>query len=358
MRFSSKLSSYFAFLLMMLLLSQTAREEPAYAEQPEFCEKQNFLSKETSLPERLVYRGHAFRVGQATLVGLAIGFSPVNEVMELARSITSGASEANGFHTWYFSSDYEFAASKFNDYDLPSPALSELKDIDRTTLVDAFDHAFTEMLDPERPRNFINALETDSFLALGCDAERHRGPTVFGMVLAASGCSSQQAAEIVNTVWGLNTVPEDLRLEIIERASKIGDAHPLWRERLRRVLSGTLEASIPLPQNNDARNDLAYFEMARENAYNQPIRKSFLENLGLNFYRAVAYNPHMERKPSFKALLEKAANGLSYNIAAHESFMYWNARMTNALEQDAYRYEPAYFEERIKLAEFYLNQTR
>ena len=65
---------------------------------------------------------------------------------------------------------------------------------------------------------------------------KHRGPTAFGMVLAALGCSPEHAAEIVNRLWGLNDIPAENRLAAIRRAYDSGARQPELRARLQRQL--------------------------------------------------------------------------------------------------------------------------
>jgi hypothetical protein len=85
------------------------------------------------------------------------------------------------------------------------------------------------------PISFLSCLENNKILIMGCNAQMHRGPTVFGMLLSFSGCSAEHSAEIVNSLWGLNGVKAEVRLAIIDEGRKLGDEDPNARLRLQRA---------------------------------------------------------------------------------------------------------------------------
>ena len=340
-----------AFLVGVLPSVSFAQATPAY------CDKRTFLSSEIPLPDRLTYRGRAFRLGRATIVGLALGFSQTDEVSELARAFSPAASASNGFLTWYLSDEYVSSKERFNDFPLPSPREGDFDPADRPELVNTFDRTFASMLDPSSSHSILVGLESHSYFALGCDSQRHRGPTVFGMVLAASGCTAEQSAAIVNTIWQLNGVPEDLRLEIIARAAKIGEEHPEWRERLREALESRAAVTPASAESDQAALDRANYTTALAGSMNDRVRTSTFEDWGLKAYRAIAYNPHIERAKSLKRLFKEISKGLPYADAIRNSYIYWNKRMIGVGEQDAYRFTPVFFEERILISEAYLSHN-
>jgi hypothetical protein len=65
----------------------------------------------------------------------------------------------------------------------------------------------------------------------------HRGPTVFGMLLAYSGCSAEHSLEITNQIWGLNGVKRKVRLAIIRKAYELGNTQKESRKRLAELFS-------------------------------------------------------------------------------------------------------------------------
>jgi hypothetical protein len=75
------------------------------------------------------------------------------------------------------------------------------------------------------------------YLAVGCDGMKHRGPSVFAMFLAYSGCEAKNAAKIANKIWGLDTVPENTRLGIAKAGYELGNANPAARKALQTVMS-------------------------------------------------------------------------------------------------------------------------
>ena len=339
---------FLALLVGVLPSVSSAQATPAY------CDKQTFLSREIPLPDRLTFRGHAFRLGRATIIGLGLGFSQTDEVSELARAFSPAASSSNGFLTWYLSDEYVSSMERFNDFPLPSPRKGDFDPADRPELVNTFDRTFASMLDPSSNHSILVGLESHSYFALGCDSQKHRGPTVFGMVLAASGCTAEQSAAIVNAIWQLNGVPKDLRLEIIARAAKIGEEHPEWRERLRQALESRAATPPAAPENDRAALDRAHYTTALEGSMHDRVRTSTFEDWGLKTYRVLAYNPHIERAKSLKKLFTQISHGLPYAEAIQNSYTYWNKRMIGVGEQDAYRFTPVFFEERILISEAYL----
>ena len=85
--------------------------------------------------------------------------------------------------------------------------------------------------------SFLSCASEQHYIALGCNGMRHRGPTVFGMLLAFSGCSPKNALEISNQIWGLNGVKRKVRLAVIEKAYELGASHRSSREKLAQLFS-------------------------------------------------------------------------------------------------------------------------
>ena len=84
--------------------------------------------------------------------------------------------------------------------------------------------------------SFVSCAIDHGYIAMGCDGMKHRGPSVFAMLLAYSGCSAKNAATIANKLWGLNFVKEATREAIAEKAFEMGQRQPQMRAALRNVL--------------------------------------------------------------------------------------------------------------------------
>lgn len=219
-------------LLLALLLTAAptpAETLPAPAE-PAFCVPDVFLALEVPGEHAAgIAKLHAFRLGGALLAGMAIGESDARAVARLAAG--HGATAEERSCTWYVNKGNAEAEQRFRQIYLPNPtSLSPEEAAEQ----------FGQLLAPafaDGSESFWWCLEEKGFLAVGCNGQMHRGPTAFGMVLAALGCSAEHAAEIVNRVWGLNGVPPATRLAAIRQAGELGAGRPEVRSRVVRRLS-------------------------------------------------------------------------------------------------------------------------
>ncbi|HEY6001015.1 MAG TPA: hypothetical protein VI078_17160 [bacterium] len=221
-------------LLSLLLGAAPAFGEsapaPAAAE-PAFCVPGTFLAHEVpGLAVAGVSRLRVFRLGPAVLAGMAIGDSDAAAVARLAEG--HGATSADRYCTWYVNKGNREAAKLFRHVYLPNP-----RHLGPRKAADEYGELFGPALGPG-PDAVWGCLEQRHYVAVGCNGQQHRGPTAFGMVLAALGCEPEHAAEIVNHLWGLNGVPEANRLAAIRRAYEIGASQPDLRARLQRLFGG------------------------------------------------------------------------------------------------------------------------
>jgi len=219
-------------LLLPLLLRAAAASGAGLPEtgEPAFCVPDTFLAHEiaAAAPSGVV-RLHAFRLGAGVLAGMAIGESDAAAIARLAEG--SGPAAADRYCTWYVNRGNREAERLFRQIYLPNP--SSLR-------ADEAAEVYGELFGPaltEGPDGLWQCLDEKGFLAVGCNGQKHRGPTAFGMVLAALGCAPEHAAEIVNRLWGLNDVPEQNRLAAIRRGYDIGARNPELRARLQRLLT-------------------------------------------------------------------------------------------------------------------------
>ncbi len=196
--------------------------------EPLYCDYDNFKKYEVERPDNGVERAHVYQLGQLTLVGLAVGDSPVAATQELAAQYGTFAPEERDC-TWYFNDGSDEAAEAFHQQYVPSPVLqfSSIAKKYRTVLSTSF---------ATDPVSFLSCATKHHYIAMGCDGMRHRGPSVFAMLLAFSGCSAKNATKIANKVWGINFVFPSTRRAIAQVGYDIGEANPAWRQALQQAM--------------------------------------------------------------------------------------------------------------------------
>ena len=221
---------------LLVLLSLVLRAVPAPGQglppvaEPAFCAPETFLAHEIAgAGDAGIERLRAFRLGGVVLAGMAVGDSDAAAVARLAEG--HGATAADRYCTWYVNRGNHKAELLFRQIYLPNPRHLSPEDA-----AEAFGDLFGPALGAG-PDGLWRCVEERGFLALGCNGQKHRGPTAFGMVLAALGCSPEHAAGIVNRLWGLNDIPAENRLAAIRRAYDIGARQPDQRDRLQRLLT-------------------------------------------------------------------------------------------------------------------------
>jgi hypothetical protein len=210
-----------------LRTGKPADSEPAYCLPAAFHGRAvRFTAEEAAGLSRL----HAYRLGTVLLAGLAVGDSEQSQVRALAQRRGSAAAPEH-YCTWYVNRGNPEAASTFFFRYVPNPSPLGAEAAAATYL----DELGGWFLD--KPDGFLGCAADHGYIALGCDGMMHRGPSVFGMVLAFSGCTPEHALEIVDDIWGLNGVPQGTRLAIIRAAHEHGRANPAQSARLRELFS-------------------------------------------------------------------------------------------------------------------------
>lgn len=214
-------------LFALTLLSIVTISHSAFAAEPAYCNPKNFMAKEVD-PHESIWRDHAFQMGKVLILGGAIGYSNSRKVAEFVENY-SDASEADKYCTWYFNEGNDNAAAKFNHFYVTNPkkvtVTSGPKEY-RQVLKDQFAKSKT---------SFLSCIEKHKILVMGCNGQMHRGPTVFGMMLSFSGCSSKNSLAIVNDLWGKNGVKPEVRQAIIEEGYKMGSEDPQARLRMQKA---------------------------------------------------------------------------------------------------------------------------
>ncbi len=185
---------------------------------PSFC--RNFQNQEFRFFSKGIERSHVFKIGQITLVGLAVGASYANEVSLMAQRL-GGKNSC----VWYQNRGNKEAQRIFNHNPLPYP--SDESDLG------LFEDFMENILSSGKLESCI---KESHFVAMGCNEMKHRGPTAFGMLLAFAGCSAEEASNMVNSFWGLNGVEESVRYEVIRRGVDLRNRYPQIAQEFQRLL--------------------------------------------------------------------------------------------------------------------------
>lgn len=224
------------FLFLYVIHYADVFVEPAYCDLESFKKHEVFLGSPETLKARGLKNAHAFQLGKVLLVGVGVGDSKSHALIELAKSHSPKVEEKN-YCTWYLnhpklSEPYDQstrieAAKSFNHRDIiRSPSLLA----DEEAILEIWKAVENEF--EENPISFLSCALENHFIALGCNGMVHRGPTVFGMLLAFSGCSSEQSFIITNHYWDPEGLKAEIRLGAMDRAYRLGARHMFSRKRI------------------------------------------------------------------------------------------------------------------------------
>jgi hypothetical protein len=239
---------FFAFSMVVFCVgkahpsSKTSQpfSEPTYCHPNKFDESEFSLGAYEEMQRKGLVRAHAFKLGKVTLVGAGVGNSKSQALIDLAEQFAPQAKKKR-YCTWYLNhpkldkpdQSTRIQASKtFIHRDIEkSPVL-----LNEQEAVEQFSRILEKSFD-EGESSFLSCAKEENYIALGCNEMMHRGPTVFGMLLAFSGCSPEHALEITNQVWGLNGVKRKVRLAIIKKAYSWGEMKQESRKKLAALFS-------------------------------------------------------------------------------------------------------------------------
>ncbi len=201
--------------------------------EPFYCSFDQFSKLEVSSPVQTnkIYRLHIYKLGAVNLVGMAVGSSNVQQMKNLA-SFYDQKLDQDKFCTWYLSDSNNTAINVFISHPIPDPFTISESEAPAVFMEAVQTSFFDDTL------NFIYCAKKYYYIALGCDAQKHRGPTVFGMLLAFSGCTPEHSSEIVNTIWGLNGLTYNYRLDVINAAYDFGSKNNDKRIELLNIFTG------------------------------------------------------------------------------------------------------------------------
>jgi hypothetical protein len=200
--------------------------------EPAYCSLANLKKVEIQSGVSGLKAPHVYKIGNITVAGLGVGNSKFASVKQLAAKYSSSTAE-DGYCTWYFNDGNTEAQNAFNWHYVPRPNSDPKKAVkDYAVLMNEFDTS---------KNNFVRCAETRGYLAMGCDGMKHRGPSVFAMLLTYSGCSAKSAVDIANAVWGTNTISTESRIALANEAAKLAVAHPEQAGRLQRQFLGAAQ---------------------------------------------------------------------------------------------------------------------
>jgi hypothetical protein len=201
----------------------------AQAAEPSYCHIDNLEGRSVEYQRRAgaPNRFYAFQLGSVKVAGMAVGESDSDDVAAVAMALGRGLGSRQNYCTWYVNDGNPEARRRFNWHYLPKPSGSNYDatgDRWMDIVGDEFDHAAL---------NFVDCAVDYGYLAMGCDGMKHRGPTLFAMMLAYSGCTPEHAAEVANRLWGNNGIKTEMRVALARRARALAEAHPDQAARLR-----------------------------------------------------------------------------------------------------------------------------
>lgn len=212
-------------LWILASAAQAQNPEPAYCN-PKTFETLEVKAGINQAPDRL----KVYKLGSAYFAGMAVGNSDFSQVQSVAKKFSTSSTRDN-FCTWYVNDGNHEAEVSFNHQYLENP-----RDLDVAT----GPQEYLKVIGDDFSRsanNFLTCFEKHKYVGVGCNGMKHRGPTLFAMVLAYSGCLAKNAAKIANTLWGLNGVNESVRQAIVQGAYDLGTSEPDARLRMQKVFT-------------------------------------------------------------------------------------------------------------------------
>ena len=222
--------------LVLVLLVASIFNTTAFAldkGEPAFCDPSTFFSLEKKADREGLLKDRMYQIGGLTLTGLAVGHSNPEKVAGLAMTTTKGDFRADEkYCTFYLNKGESAQEEMFNHHYLAAPyAKFRHKKLKRQ---------YTKALLPVFEGNgttFLSCAKDHGYIAMGCNGQKHRGPTAVAMLLAYAGCNPNNAVNIVNSVWGKNMVRFATRWKLAKMAYGWGSANPKNRAQLQSIMS-------------------------------------------------------------------------------------------------------------------------
>ncbi len=226
-----KLFSRF-FLLTAVLgsIGTSPLAQAANALEPAFCNPATFSKYEVKYSGKAPERLHVYKIGQLTLAGMAVGNSNVSDVIGVAKKYST-AGTRDKYCTWYLNDGNKEASQEFDYNPLPKPTGSQYDSMSKKWMSIVGDEFDQEAL------SFVSCAEDFKYIGMGCDGQKHRGPTVFGMLLSYAGCSPANSVAIVNKIWGENGITPQMRKALAQKGADLALAHPQKAQIIRDLLN-------------------------------------------------------------------------------------------------------------------------
>ncbi|MES2854890.1 MAG: hypothetical protein V4692_03450 [Bdellovibrionota bacterium] len=202
----------------------------AQAAEPAFCDPTAFKKLEITQKTPGLVALHMYKVGSLHLAGLAVGNSKTPAVQQLAAMTGRNLSDREKSCTWYMNDGNREAIKAFNQRFVERPTSNIEKSVEE------YERVLQSSFDKDAV-NMVSCAEENQYVALGCDGMRHRGPSVFAMVLAFAGCDPTRSVQIANSIWGTNGIPTATRVALAQRAYELGSERSDSRARLQAVMT-------------------------------------------------------------------------------------------------------------------------
>jgi hypothetical protein len=204
----------------------------AQADEPEYCSPETFGMRELPYADTRIERERVFQLGSVRIAGAAIGHSDPAAVKAMAAKLARERPRPEDGHcTWYLNRGNSGAEAEFNHRHLNHPMSNPVP-----KTAEEYSSRLGPELDAAVP-SFLSCAERYGYIALGCQGQKHRGPSAFAMLLAYSGCSPESSVAIANRIWGRNGVSDEVRLAIARKGKELARARPELSGRLRELFS-------------------------------------------------------------------------------------------------------------------------
>lgn len=211
-------------ILIILCLTESVQAEPTY------CSPLQFKNLELKKYSGDLSRLRVFKVGSVYLTGLAIGSEDANDVAAFIDGLAAETKTVidSKYCAFYFHKRNRLATTTFHHRYFNNPR--DIRGNPTTTPAEQTAREYIEGFGEISERLFACAEMKN--ITMGCSLMKHRGPTIFGMLLAYSGCTVENSERIVNEVWGENGVPNENRRAAYRQAFALGSAEFENRQRL------------------------------------------------------------------------------------------------------------------------------
>jgi hypothetical protein len=177
-------------------------------------------------PSGLLCGARLFVFDKFSLLSCAVGTSSDQRLINECASRSKDGQDGK-YNTFYFNSsdlDFDKIDAKKIFHWLP------VKD-------NPIWHWSTEEFLPIRDalKDMVEVGERHEYLAMGCDGNKHRGPSVFAMFLSLAGVEPKEATRIANKFFGCNFVLPFVRARIAKLGYDLGNQNPELRARAQRL---------------------------------------------------------------------------------------------------------------------------